>query len=126
MGKPKILVTRRVSPECLDLLKPHFDIEHYDKGTAIPRAKLLKSGKYEGWDPLMILGSDVFGKTLGVIGFGRIGQAVAKRATGFSMKTLYYDTRRAAPEAETALNAAFVPLDDLLRASDFVSVHTVL
>lgn len=212
MAKPKVLVTRRVPEECLDLLKKHFELEHYDKGTAIPRARLLKSvkdkdgllclltdkidsellaaapklkavstfsvgydhidvpackargvavtntpgvltestadftwallmaaarrvvegdaymrgGKYKGWDPLMLLGTDVAGKTLGIIGFGRIGQAVAKRAGGFSMKVLYYDTRRAAPEAEKALGAAFVPLDELLRESDYVSVHTVL
>jgi glyoxylate reductase len=212
MAKPKVLVTRRVPKECLDLLKPHFELEHYNKETAIPRKALLKSvkdkdgllclltdrvdaellaagpklkavstfsvgydhidvpackargvavsntpgvlteatadftwallmaaarrvvegdaymrgGKYKGWDPLMILGSDVFGRTLGVIGFGRIGQAVAKRARGFSMKVIYYDTRRAAPEHEAALNAAFVPLDELLRTADYVSVHTVL
>jgi glyoxylate reductase len=86
----------------------------------------MRGGKYKGWDPLMILGVDVFGKTLGLIGFGRIGQAVAKRAGGFSMRVRYYDTRRAAPETEKALNATFVPLDELLRESDFVSVHTVL
>jgi glyoxylate reductase len=212
MAKPRVLVTRRVPRECLDLLKAHFELEHHDKGTAIPRARLLKSvkdkdgllclltdridpellaaaprlkavstfsvgydhidvpackargiavtntpgvltestadftwallmaaarrvvegdafmraGKYKGWDPLMLLGTDVFGKTLGVIGFGRIGHAVARRAAGFSMKVLYHDPRRAAPELEAELNARFVSLDELLRESDYVSVHAVL
>ncbi len=212
MAKPRVLVTRRVPRECLDLLRKHFDVEHYDKGTAIPRKRLLRSvrdkdgllclltdridaellaaaprlkavstfsvgydhidlpackargvavtntpgvltestadftwallmaaarrvvegdalmrgGKFKGWDPLMLLGTDVFGKTLGIIGFGRIGQAVAKRAGGFSMRVLYYDTRRAAPEAEKALGARIVPLKELLRESDYVSVHTIL
>lgn len=212
MSKPRILVTRRVPQECLDLLKPHFDIDHFNRDTAIPRKMLLsrvkdkegllclltdtvdpelldaapklkavstysvgydhidvpacaargvmvtntpgvltestadftwallmaaarrvvegdrymRSGKYRGWDPMLLLGTDVFGKTLGVIGLGRIGQAVAKRAGGFSMRVLYYDTRRAAPEIEARLSAEFAPLDDLLRESDFVTVHTVL
>lgn len=212
MAKPKVLVTRRVPQECLDLLTPHFGIEHYDQATAIPRQRLLKSvkdkdgvlclltdkidgellaaaprlqavstfsvgydhvdvpacqargvavtntpgvltestadftwallmsaarrvvegdaymrgGKYRGWDPLLLLGADVSGKTLGVIGFGRIGQAVAKRAGGFSMRVLYHDTKRASADVEAALNAAFAPLEELLRESDYVSVHTVL
>ncbi len=87
---------------------------------------LMRNGKYKGWDPLMLLGVDIFGKTLGVIGFGRIGQAVAKRAGGFSMSVRYYDTRRAGPEIEKALNAKFVPLDDLLRESDYICVHATL
>ena len=206
MSKPRILVTRRVPRECLDLLKQHVDVEHYDKATAIPRGLLLKTaadkdgllclltdkidaellaaaprlqavstfsvgydhvdvpackargvavtntpgvltestadftwallmsaarrvvegdahmrgGKYKGWDPLLLLGSDVSGKTLGVIGFGRIGQAVAKRAGGFSMRVLYHDTKRASSDVEAALNAVFVPLHELLRESDYV------
>ena len=88
--------------------------------------RYMRGGKYKGWDPLMLLGTDVSGKTLGIIGFGRIGQAVAKRAGGFSMRIVYHDTRRAAPEVEAALNVSFVAFDDLLKESDFVSVHTVL
>jgi glyoxylate reductase len=212
MSKTKILITRRVPQQCLDLLRPHFDIDHFNKDVAMPRKALLKrvkgkdgllclltdkidpqllkaaphlkavstfsvgydhidvpacaargvlvtntpgvltestadftwallmgaarrvvegddymrGGKYKGWDPLMLLGTDVSGKTLGIIGFGRIGQAVAKRAAGFSMNILYYDTSQASPETEEALYARFVTLDDLLRQSDFVSVHTVL
>lgn len=212
MPKPKILITRRVPEECLALLRPHFDIEHYNKDTAIPRPLLLKkvkdkdgvlciltekinqevldaaprlkcvstysvgfdhidikacsargvavtntpgvltettadftwalllaaarrvvegdkymrAGKYKAWDPMMILGVDVHGKTLGIVGFGRIGQAVARRAQGFGMKVIYYDAQRIFPEVERQFGAQYVELNDLLRQSDFVTLHCVL
>jgi len=212
MAKPKILVTRAVPEQGLKMLEAHFDVEHYDKHTAIPRPLLLKklkdkdgllciltdkvnpellkaapklravatfsvgydhidvpacsargvvvtntpgvltettadftwallmsaarrvvegdrfmrAGKYKGWDPMMILGTDVHGKTLGVVGFGRIGQAVARRALGFGMKVLYYDRQRLFPEVEKEYGAEYREFDDLLRQSDFVTLHTVL
>jgi glyoxylate reductase len=86
--------------------------------------KFLRAGRFYGWGPLMMVGQDVYGKTLGVIGFGRIGRAVAKRAMGFDMKVLYYDRHPADPNTDKALNARSVPLDELLRESDYVSVHT--
>ncbi len=86
----------------------------------------MRAGRYKGWDPLMILGSDVHGKTLGVVGFGRIGQAVARRAKGFAMNVLYYDVQRVFPEIEADLGARFAELKDLLRQSDFVSLHAAL
>ena len=86
----------------------------------------MRGGKYKGWDPLMILGTDVHGKTLGIVGFGRIGQAVARRAMGFGMKVVYYDTQRIFPEVEREFGALFVDLNDLLRQADFVTLHTVL
>jgi glyoxylate reductase len=67
----------------------------------------------------------VSGATLGIVGFGRIGQAVAKRAQGFDMRILYYDVQRY-PEAETAYRAQYADLETVLRESDFVSIHTVL
>lgn len=212
MTKPKLLITRRIPDEALKLLVPHFEIEHYNKATAIPRPLLLRKvkdkdgllciltdkvdpqllaaapklravatysvgfdhidiaacsarrvavtntpgvltettadftwalllacarrvvegdafmrgGKYKGWDPLMILGTDVHGKTMGIVGFGRIGQAVARRAMGFGMKVIYYDTQRIFPAVEKEFGALFVDLDDLLRQADFVTLHTVL
>jgi len=88
--------------------------------------KFTRAGKYEGWAPMLFLGQDVYGKTLGIIGMGRIGQAVARRAKGFNMKVLYNDIRRIPEETEKELNATFVSLDELLEQSDFVSLHTYL
>lgn len=88
--------------------------------------RFVRAGRYRGWDPMMLLGTDVHGKTLGIVGFGRIGQAVARRAAGFGMRILYNDTQRLFPEVEKQYGAAFVELDALLRDSDFVSLHTVL
>ncbi len=212
MPKPRLLITRRVPPEALASLKPSFEIEHYDKPTAIPRPLLLKrvkdkdgllclltekidpallaaapqlravstisvgydhvdvpaltarrvvltntpgvltettadftwallmaaarrvveghdmmrKGRYQGWDLMMLLGTDVYGKTLGIAGMGRIGQAVARRALGFGMKIIYYDTRRLSPPDEAAFKAEFRSFEDLLRESDYITVHAVL
>ncbi len=91
----------------------------------VPEAeRFLRAGKFHGWGPLMMVGQDVHGKTLGIIGFGRIGRAVAKRATGFGMKVLYYDRSPAGEEVEKELNARLVPMDELLEQSDYVSIHT--
>ena len=73
----------------------------------------------------MLLGHDVYGKTLGIVGLGRIGLATARRARGFGMNLLYA-SRTPKPEAEAELGASRVELDDLLTASDFVSVHVPL
>jgi len=88
--------------------------------------KYIRSGKWEvGWHPTMILGRDVYGATLGIVGVGRIGAAVAKRATGFDMRTLYYDVMRR-PDLEKTLGLEFADLDTLLQKSDFVSIHVPL
>ncbi|MCS6955580.1 MAG: D-glycerate dehydrogenase [Candidatus Calescibacterium sp.] len=87
--------------------------------------RFTRDGKFKGWEPELFLGYDVYGKTLGIIGFGRIGQAVAKRAKGFDMKILYYSRTRDL-EAEKALNAGYRDLDLLLKESDIVSIHTPL
>lgn len=78
------------------------------------------------WGPLMMLGQDIHHKTLGVVGFGRIGQALARRARGFSMRVVYHDTFRPPAEVERELEAEYADLDELLRVSDFVSLHTNL
>jgi glyoxylate reductase len=85
----------------------------------------VRAGKWQTWGPLLLLGRDLFGATLGVVGFGRIGQAVAKRARGFEMRVLYYDARRY-PEVERDLGAAYRPFDELLREADFVTLHVAL
>lgn len=210
--KPKVLVTRNIPRESLELLKPHFEVDYRDEATPIPRRELLKrlrgakallclltervngelfdaapdlrivatfsvgldhvdvpeatrrgvlvthtpgvltetcadftwamllsaarrvvegdrmmrGGRYKGWDPLMLLGTDVHAKTLGILGFGRIGQAVARRAAGFDMKVLYSDVRRAPEAVERDLHASFVDTETLLKESDFLCLHTVL
>ncbi len=86
----------------------------------------VRKGRFRGWAPKLLLGSDVHGKTLGIVGLGRIGRAVAARAKGFQMKVLYYDVRRAEPDVERELGAAYVDLETLLRTSDFVTLHTQL
>jgi len=91
-------------------------------GEAIDYTRL---GKWQTWALTTLLGEDVFGATLGIIGMGRIGQAVAKRATGFDMDILYYNRSRK-PEAEAALGAAYVSLEELLKKSDIISLHVPL
>lgn len=85
-----------------------------------------RSGQWKAWKWDLLWGQDVHGKTLGVLGFGRIGRAVARRAGGFGMRILYHDALRADGAAERELRASYVDRDTLLRESDFVSVHTPL
>ncbi|MCJ7429619.1 D-glycerate dehydrogenase [Candidatus Bathyarchaeota archaeon] len=88
--------------------------------------KYVRMGKWKvGWHPAMLQGRDVYGATMGIVGAGRIGYAVAKRATGFSMKILFYDVIPR-PEMEKDFGAKKVDLDELLKQSDFVSVHVPL
>lgn len=85
-----------------------------------------RAEKYMGWDPLLLMGSDVHGKTLGILGFCRVGQALAKRAAGFDMKVLYHNRTRVDSETEEKLGATYVDKDTLLKASDFISIHMPL
>jgi glyoxylate reductase len=85
-----------------------------------------RQGKFRGWAIDMMLGADVHGATLGLIGVGRIGRGVAHRAKGFNMRVLYYDPQPLPPDAERELSAARVDLGRLLAESDFVSVHVPL
>jgi glyoxylate reductase len=86
----------------------------------------MRSGTWPGWDLDQLVGGDIWGKTLGVLGFGRIGRGVARRARGFEMRVLYSDAVRASAEVEKELNAEFVDRDRLFRESDFISVHVPL
>jgi glyoxylate reductase len=87
---------------------------------------LARSGNWKGWDLDQLVGTDVFGKTLGIVGFGRIGKAMARRASGFNMKVLYSDAVRAPEAVERELRSEHRELGDLLVQSDFVSVHVPL
>lgn len=84
-----------------------------------------REGLYRAWSPTLLLGKDVHGKTLGIVGAGRIGTAVAGRATGFGMRVLYYDSERK-PAIEKNAGASFADLEELLRESDFISLHLTL
>jgi glyoxylate reductase len=87
--------------------------------------KFTRAGKYESWSPTLLLGRSVAGKTLGIIGAGRIGRAVAKRSIGFDMKVLYHNRKRD-PDLERELKARWVDKETLLKESDFISLHVPL
>src|ERR1700675_878305 len=87
---------------------------------------LARSGNWRNWDLDQLVGTDVWGKTLGIVGFGRIGRAVARRASGFQMKVIYTDAVRAAEEMEKELKAEFREMNAILGESDFISVHVPL
>src|SRR6202521_1019379 len=87
---------------------------------------LARSGNWKGWDLDQLVGTDVYGKTLGIVGFGRIGRAMARRTTGFQMKVIYTDAVRAPEEVEKELKAEYRELNALLAEADFVSVHVPL
>jgi len=86
----------------------------------------VREDRWQTWGPMTLLGKDVHGATLGIVGFGRIGREVARRAQGFGMRTLYHGRTRAPAEVEAELGATRAPFEDLLAASDFVSLHTTL
>jgi glyoxylate reductase len=86
----------------------------------------IRSGTWPGWDIDQLLGGDVWGKTLGILGFGRIGRGVARRALGFNMRVLYSDAVRAPTNVEENLHAEFAERDKLFRESDFVTLHVPL
>ncbi len=92
----------------------------------VPADRFTRENRFKGWQAKMFLGGDVYGKTLGIIGCGEIGSAVARRASGFRMRVLYCNRNRLPKEKEQALNAVYTPLEELLRQSDFVTVHAPL
>lgn len=91
----------------------------------IPEAeRFVHAGKWKTWGPMLLLGVDMKGATLGLIGFGRIGKAMARRATGFDMRVIYYDPSERKPDRD--LKATRVDFETLLEESDFISLHTPL
>src|SRR5438552_13775177 len=93
----------------------------------IPEAdRLVREGRWEGWAPSQLLGADVFGKTLGIIGMGRIGRAVARRAAGFAMAVLYHTRHPLRHEEEVMVHATHLHLTQVLQAADIVTIHTPL
>jgi glyoxylate reductase len=88
--------------------------------------RYVRDGNWKTWGPLLLLGPDVHGATMGIVGFGRIGQAVARRAQGFGMEILYHDVQEVPREVTESLGATYLPLEELLARSDFVSLHVNL
>jgi glyoxylate reductase len=88
--------------------------------------QLARSGNWKGWNLDQLCGADIWGKTLGIVGFGRIGRAVARRALGFNMKVIYTDAVRAPQDAEKPVNATFQDMNTLLAEADFISLHVPL
>lgn len=89
-------------------------------------SRYVRDGRWKTWGPMLLMGVDLHGATLGIVGFGRIGREMAKRASGFGMRVLYHDVHPATPDEELALNARQVEMDELLASSDMVSLHTNL
>ena len=88
--------------------------------------RYVRAQRWKTWGPMLLMGPDVHGSTIGIVGFGRIGQAVARRAAGFGMKIVYHDVARVDPAVEAAHGATFLPLEELLARADFVSLHVNL
>ena len=86
----------------------------------------LRAGEFHGWEFWDYLGTDLVGKTLGIFGMGRIGQAVARRAGGFGVRVVYHSRSRLSPEDEARLGATFVGFDELVETSDVLSLHAPL
>ena len=83
----------------------------------------VRTGKWKGWGPLQYLGTDIYGATLGIIGLGRIGKAIAKRAKGFDMNIVYWNRTKLSESEEKELGLTYLPFDELLKKSDFVSLN---
>jgi glyoxylate reductase len=88
--------------------------------------RYVRDGKWRTWGPMLLMGPDVHGATIGIVGFGRIGQAMARRAKGFGMRIVYHDLQRVPKSVEAEFDATFMTLEGLLHEADFVTLHTVL
>ena len=88
--------------------------------------RMVRAGEWTGWGPMQLLGEPLQGRTLGIVGMGAIGQAVARRGKGFGMEIVYFNRNRVAPDIEASLGAEFVSFEELLRRSDFLSLHAPL
>lgn len=85
-----------------------------------------RAGKWKVWGPLLFMGAEIHGSTLGIIGLGRIGKAIAKRALGFNMKVVYWNRTRLSTEEEKSLQVQYLPFEEVLSSSDFVSISIAL
>lgn len=125
--KRNVLVANAPGPEIVQAVAEHtFALILALAHRIVESDKFTRAGKYKGWGPQILLGTDVYGKTLGIVGLGRIGFAVTDRAVkGFGMKTIYNDVK-SNPDFEKKYGARYVDLPTLLKESDFVSLHVPL
>ena len=125
--KRNIIITNTPAPSISESVAEHAIALIFGLAHRIPEAdRFTRAGKYRGWSPTLLTGTDVIGKTLGVIGLGRIGKALVKRMRdGFGVNILYHDIARDQVfKAESS--ARFVPMKTLLQKSDFISLHVPL
>lgn len=123
----KIMVTN--TPDVLtDAVADHaFALMLAAARRVVESDRFSRAGKYAGWQPFLLLGQDVYGKTLGIVGLGRIGSALAKRAAkGFGMKVVYFDRGKSNEELDKDIGSQSVSMDELLKTSDFISLHVPL
>jgi len=125
--KYKIPVTNTPAPEVSETVAEHtFALMIALAHRLVESDAFARAKKYQGWSPTLLLGTDLYGKTLGIIGVGRIGQAVARRAVkGFGMKCVYSDPHRN-PEFEKEFGATFLSMEKLLQQADFITLHVPL
>ncbi|MCC7522402.1 D-glycerate dehydrogenase [Candidatus Uhrbacteria bacterium] len=125
--KRKIPVTNTPAPEVSETVAEHAFSLMLALAHRIAESDVYaKAGRYKGWSPNNLIGTDVYGKTLGIIGLGRIGFAVAERAVkGFKMKCVYSDPKRNG-DFEREFGATYLPMDKLLKTADFVTLHVPL
>lgn len=125
--KHNVIVTNTPSEKVNEAVAEHTFALMISLARRVPEADAFsKAKKYTGWSPMNFIGTDLYGKTLGIIGAGRIGAAAARRGVkGFGMRLVYSDMR-ACPELEKDLNAKRMTMEKLLKASDFVSLHVPL
>lgn len=122
-----IIVTNTPAPEVSETVAEHSFALMISLAHRIPESdRFARAGKYKGWGPQMLLGVDLYGKTLGIVGLGRIGRAVCDRAVkGFRMKVAYSDPKKD-KDFEKEYGARYLPLEKLLQESDFISLHVPL
>ncbi len=124
--KRGIIVTNTPAPEISESVAEHTFALLLSLAHRIPESdRFARAGKYKGWDPHLFLGRDIAGLTLGLVGLGRIGKMVAKHASAFDMRVIYYDAWRD-EEFEKNFSARYFSLEKLLRKSDIVSLHVPL
>ncbi len=128
------MVSDRVDAELLERAGPRLKVvrnygvgvDHIDVAACPEGYQFVRQDRWKYWSPLTLMGPDVHHATLGVLGFGRIGREVARRGRGFDMQVLYHARQPASPEDEARLGARRASLDELLSASDFITLHVPL